>query len=50
MIEVNDQLNISGFIYMGLKSKDRVFKISIFKKLFIVLYVCTGIGLRGCSY
>ena len=30
--------NISGFIYMALKSRDYVFKMSVFKKLSIVLY------------
>jgi len=30
--------NISGFIYMVLKSMDYVFKMSVFKKLSIVLY------------
>ena len=36
--EVNDQRNISGFIYVVLKSRDCVFKMSIFKKLSIVMY------------
>jgi len=36
--EVNDQYNISGFIYMVLKSRDYTFKMFIFKKLSIVLY------------
>jgi len=35
---VNDQYNISRFIYMVLKSRDYVFKMSIFKKLSILLY------------
>ena len=30
---------ISGFLYMLLKSRDYVFKMSIFKKLSIVLYM-----------
>jgi len=38
MSEVDDQQNISGFIYMVLKSRDCVFKMSVFKKLSIVLY------------
>ena len=36
--EVNDQQNSSGFIYMVLKSRDYVFKVSVFKKLSIILY------------
>ena len=36
--EVNDQYNISGFIYMVLKSRDCVFRMSTFKKLSIVPY------------
>jgi len=30
--------NISGFMYIVLKSRDYVFKMSVFKKLSIVLY------------
>jgi len=35
---VNDQQNIYDFIYEILKSRDYVFKMSIFKKLSVVLY------------
>jgi len=35
---VNDRLNITGIIYMVLKSIDYVYKMSIFKKLSVVLY------------
>ena len=33
MSEVNDQRNISGFIYMILETKDCVFKMSVFQTL-----------------
>jgi len=36
--EVNDQQNISGFIYMVLKSRDYVFKMSIIETVYSAQY------------